>query len=166
MDIKGFEDYYTISRDGKVWSKRKKIYRIPYKDKKGYLRIGLNKDGKQKYFLIHRLLAIAYIDNPENKETVDHIDRNPSNNNLDNLRWATRTQQKGNQKASSNTGYKYITHYINKEGREYYRVTKRTKTKKIFDYALRCDEWTLEEAVEIRDCLCRRHDVPLLDWVD
>jgi len=161
MDIKGYENY-TISRDGKVWSKKKKIYRKCYTSTEGYLQLGLTKDGKQKYFLLHRLLAIAYIDNPEGKTTVDHKDRNRLNNNLDNLRWATRTEQKANQKAYSNTGHKYIEYIINKQGREYYRVKKNN----VFDSALRCDEWTLEEAVEIRDCLCKRHDVPLLDWID
>jgi len=160
MDIKGYEDY-TISRDGKVWSKKNKIY-LKTGDRRGYLYVCLYKDGKQKKFSIHRLVALHYIDNPEDKPTVDHIDREILNNSVNNLRWATIAEQQRNKKAMSNTGYKYISNYINKEGRECYRVQKN----KVFAYFLRTDEWTLEEAVEIRDCLCKRHDVPLLDWID
>ena len=161
MDIKGFEDYYTISEDGKVWSKVSKKYLKSSKDKKGYLKICLYKDGKSKTHKIHRLVALHYIDNPEDKPTVDHKDRDILNNSVSNLRWATRAEQQRNRKAYSNTGYKYISK-TTKDNNEYYRVEK----KNVFAYFLRTDEWTLEEAVEIRDCLCRRHDVPLLDWVD
>ena len=160
MDIKGYEDY-TISRQGEVWSKKYKKYLKPCKNGGGYLFVGLCKDGKRKYMTIHRLIALAYIDNPENKPEVDHIDRNRTNNNITNLRWATIEEQNRNRDIISNTGYKYISK-INTNGYDYYRVEK----KKVFCYSLRCDQWTFEEAVEIRDCLCRRHDVPLLDWVD
>ena len=160
MDIKGYENY-TISEDGKVWSKRTKIYLKPCKDRHGYFKVVLSKYGKKKGFLIHRLLALHYIENPEGKETVDHIDRNRLNNSINNLRWATNEEQIRNRVTISNTGFKYIS-MINKCDIDYYRVVKH----KVFDYNLRTDKCTLEEAVEIRDCLCRRHDVPLLDWID
>jgi len=51
--------------------------------------------GYQKFYT-HRLIAETFIENPEDKPTVDHIDRNPSNNRLDNLRWATHKEQSAN----------------------------------------------------------------------
>ncbi len=54
----------------------------------GYNKVMLNK----RYYFVHRLVAQVFIPNPENKETVDHIDRN-KNNNVDNLRWATKVEQ-------------------------------------------------------------------------
>ena len=159
MDIKGYEDYYTISEDGKVWSKRRDKYITGGKRSIGYLTVDLCKDGKRKTHSIHRLVALHYIENPEDKPEVDHKDRNVINNSVSNLRWVTKSEQNRNKKAYSNTGYKYISI---KKGNEYYEVSK----DKVFRYSLRRDKWTLEEAVEIRDCLCIRHEIPVLEWID
>ena len=120
MEIEGFNNY-TISEDGKVWSKKRKKYLKGSKNNYGYLRVILSKDGKQKSFSIHRLIALAYIDNPENKETVDHIDRDILNNNVNNLRWATMEEQNRNRSVFSNTGFKYIS-ITNINSYKYYRV--------------------------------------------
>ena len=160
MEIQGYNNY-LIYDDGRVYNKKFKRYLKGGKRGSGYLTAGLSKDGKLKQMSIHRLVALAYIPNPENKPEVDHIDRNILNNSVTNLRWATTEEQMRNRDIISNTGFKYISE-INTNGYDYYRVQKT----KVFNYSLRCDKWTLEEAVEIRDCLCRRHDVPLLDWVD
>ena len=66
-------------------------------DKDGYLKVGLYKNGKRKTFGIHRIIAEIFVENPENKPEVDHIDRDTSNNRPDNLRWATAREQKYNQ---------------------------------------------------------------------
>ena len=161
MDIKGYEDYYTISEDGKLWSKRRQRYLKGSNNTDGYLQVSLCKDGKRKQKTIHQLVALHYIENPEDKPEVDHIDRDILNNSVSNLRWATRSEQQRNKKTFSNTGFKYISKTI-KNNIECYNVNKTG----VFRYYLRTDKWTLEEAVEIRDCLCRKHDVPLLDWID
>jgi len=102
-DIKGYEDLYAITKDGRVWSYAKPCSSIDgmwmkqtpmvHKRvvKKDYLvfTTALTKKGKQKRFLVHRLVAITYIPNPENKPQVNHIDGNPSNNHVSNLEWST-----------------------------------------------------------------------------
>jgi hypothetical protein len=62
----------------------------------GYLQVSLCKNSKRVLFSIHRLVATMFIPNPENKRTVDHLDHNKQNNCIDNLRWATDTEQQDN----------------------------------------------------------------------
>jgi len=105
MNYKEIEDYpnYLIYRDGRVWSKKRKIFMKPRlainkNDGRKEYRLGLCKNGKPKDFKIHRLLGIAFIynDDPINKTQIDHIDRNSLNNDLSNLRWATWEEQQLN----------------------------------------------------------------------
>ena len=106
--IKGYEKY-KIYEDGKIISRfGKELYHNIKKDK--YINIVLYKNNKCKTFRLHRLLAIAFIPNPENKPDVDHIDRNRSNNNLENLQWVTKlenNQNKGDMK-NNTSGNKNI----------------------------------------------------------
>ena len=97
MKIKGYEDY-AIYEDGRVIShKCGNIRELKcYINSKGYKTVGLRKYGKQKTFLLHRLLAIHFIPNPENKYSVDHENRDPLDNRLCNLRWYTSKEQNNN----------------------------------------------------------------------
>lgn len=89
-DIKGYEGLYAVTSCGKVWSYKSKKFLIPSINSKKYLQVTLCKEGKSKQFLVHRLVAEAYIPNPDNLETVDHIDGNKEHNYINNLRWMTR----------------------------------------------------------------------------
>lgn len=66
----------------------------PKIDKYGYEVVTLTTNGKRKCYRVHRLVAMAFIDNPENKPTVNHIDGNKRNNDYFNLEWATQKEQK------------------------------------------------------------------------
>jgi hypothetical protein len=98
MEIENYNKYLIYS-DGRVWSKYTNKFLKPYLDNKGYYRVDLYKDRKKKYFSIHRLIAIHFIDNPNPEELkfVDHIDRNRINNALSNLHWVTALQNSNNQ---------------------------------------------------------------------
>lgn len=97
-DVKGFEGAYMISNLGRVRSiprkgtRRNEIRAISYTHD-GYAKVRLIYKGKDKTARIHRLVAEAFIPNPENKETVNHIDGNKKNNNVNNLEWADRHEQ-------------------------------------------------------------------------
>lgn len=102
-EIKGYEGLYEIDEDGTVYTKTRKgtnknVIRS-HDDCHGYLTVQLFKNGVGTRFKIHRLLAETFINNPENKPTVDHIDRDRRNNRLSNLRWATYKEQRENQKS-------------------------------------------------------------------
>ena len=94
-DIPGYEGLYQVSNLGEIKSLnyrntgKEKIIK-PRKNKGGYLRVVLCKNGKQKDFLVHRLVAIAFIPNHNNYNQVNHKDENPSNNNVNNLEWCNR----------------------------------------------------------------------------
>lgn len=96
-DIKGYEGLYMVSDKGRVRSfygsvinhRPKGSLLKPATDRDGYLRVMLTKKGKQKGFGVHRLVAQAFIPNPDNLPQVNHKDENPSNDSVDNLEWCT-----------------------------------------------------------------------------
>lgn len=63
----------------------------------GYVRCSLSKNGVSKNYCVHKLVAQAFIPNPENKPQVDHIDTNTLNNRVDNLRWVTCLENNNNE---------------------------------------------------------------------
>lgn len=104
--LQDVSDIYWLTEDGKIWSDYKKDYLKLYKqynskeleekwlnkelDKEPYYLFIAKlrtKDGKVKSIGIHRLMALAFIPNPNNYDEVNHIDKNTSNNNIDNLEW-------------------------------------------------------------------------------
>jgi len=88
MEINNYPNY-TIYPDGTILNHKLFVIKKSWKDKDGYIITTLsNKDGK-KCKKVHRLLAEHFIPNPDNLPLVDHIDRVPSNNSLDNLRWVS-----------------------------------------------------------------------------
>ena len=118
-DVGCYEGIYMVSNLGRIKSlvgynghqyiKREKILN-PYKQEgsKNYYRavVKLNKNGKGKDFKVHRLVAEAFIPNPENKEEVNHLDGNPLNNIVSNLEWCTHQE---NITHSMDTGLKVNT---------------------------------------------------------
>lgn len=91
--VEGTEDYY-ISTRGRFKHGKKLLKTKPGKD--GYARCNLGKNKKR----VHRLVAMAFIPNPDNLPVVDHIDGDKLNNNVENLRWVT--QQENIQSAYDN----------------------------------------------------------------
>lgn len=104
--IKNYEDIYEVSDRGRVrtvknkktssslhgervWKQR--VLKLKT-DKNGYKRVTLYKNRSPKYFLVHRLVAEAFIPEVEGKELINHIDCNPSNNYVSNLEWCNHTE--------------------------------------------------------------------------
>ena len=109
--IEGY-DHYLVSTWGKIYRIDKafqvetdyqhmtrKLSELSTEEtSKGYLRVYLSKNGKRKHHKVHRLVARAFIPNPENKPQVNHIDGNKKNNSITNLEWVTDTENKERRK--------------------------------------------------------------------
>ena len=119
-DVSGYVGYYQVSTHGRVRS----VDRISYGgrshskrqlsgvvlrqlDNKGYRLVNLHKNGHVKKVLVSRLVAEAFIDNPENKPEVNHIDEDKENNSVTNLEWATSKEN-----ANHGTRNKRISEYV------------------------------------------------------
>lgn len=107
--IDGYEDY-LISNYGKVFNvKRGKFLKLS-KGRNEYLRVDLSKNGKSKQFLVHRLVAQAFIPNPLGLDTVDHIG-SKTDNRVCNLRWLTRSENAS----------RFFKEQMTQEQREHYK---------------------------------------------
>lgn len=95
-DIEGYENLYQISDQGKVKAlgnggsnaSKERILK-PAKEKNGYMFVKLCKQGKQKNYYVHRLVASAFIENPNNHPEINHRDEDKTNNTITNLEWCT-----------------------------------------------------------------------------
>ena len=112
-DIEGYKGHYQISNYGNVRSLKKDAFLMKGGYLKGYKIINLWKNGTGKMFRVHRLVAAAFIPNPENKPCIDHIDGNRANNHADNLRWVTAKENSNNYNAPNT----YKGKKINKGGK-------------------------------------------------
>lgn len=88
--IKGFNNNYYISNKGNVYSKTTGRLKIKNTfESHGYKRVKLFCNNKSKNFLVHRLIAEYFIENPNGYDTVDHINKITTDNRKENLRWMT-----------------------------------------------------------------------------
>lgn len=103
-DIPGWEGMYAVTEGGKVWSHARATtagrglkhlpgrWMKPHKfSRTNHLRVYLSRDGKKYPMMIHRLVALTYLDNPNNLPVVNHLDGNPTNNTVENLEWTTQS---------------------------------------------------------------------------
>lgn len=126
VPIDGNTDYY-VSECGKLWNERiGKRLKDGVCKRKGYIRNALHLEHGIKTIWRHRLVAITVIDNPNNYDQVDHIDRNKLNNHIANLRWVDTKTNTRNRSISkrNNTGVNGVQLKVNiKSNREVYFYT-------------------------------------------
>lgn len=113
--IDGYKNY-SINENGEIRNEITGMKKKPYlNSKNGYFYVDLWKNNKSRKMAVHRLIAVAFIPNPENKPTVDHIDGNRQNNSLDNLRWATFSEQNSRFETKGVRSEKIIVRHFGEE---------------------------------------------------
>ena len=88
-DIEGYEGLYGVTSCGRIWSFKSKKFLKPHIQRDGYMLVTLYKDKISKTFQVHRLVAKAFISNPNNLPEVNHIDGIKTNNNVQNLEFCS-----------------------------------------------------------------------------
>ena len=116
-DIPGFEGLYAVTADGRVWSypKRRSSKNGRFLKpgvRNGYHFVVLSGGMQKKSYSVHRIVAITFLPNPENKQEVNHKDGVKTNNHLSNLEWAT---SKENTRHAINTGLRVMTDDLRKK---------------------------------------------------
>ena len=158
--IEGFENY-LIFEDGVIIN-IKTGREMKLKIDNGYYRVGLYKNGKQQNFLVHRLIALAYIPNPDNKPCIDHINRITTDNRIENLRWATHQENMRNLSCyrTNNLGYQFIYKNMDKnmkQGFSYRFEIQRPELKH------KISNKDLQTVIEYRNKFCNDNHIEIND---
>ena len=153
--VEGYESDYIISNIGEVWSIKFGKVRLlkPAPNPKGYLHVGLCKNGKQTTHRVHVLVGIHFIGLRTGTLTYDHIDVNNQNNKADNIRLATKSEQVQNQnvRKTNKLGFKNISENVDR-GRERY-VIHITRNGKRVQKSFSKNKYSLENVISERDKL-------------
>ena len=88
-NIEGFNGKYQVSSWGRIRNAETGTVLKPYQNKKGYFKVGLSFGGKSVKKRVNRIVAMAFIENPDNLPQVNHKDGNKQNNSVSNLEWVT-----------------------------------------------------------------------------
>lgn len=106
VEVAGYNGLYLVNEVGEVLQTEKTIRRMPglvkpQRTRQGYLQVQLVKGLDRKFFYVHRLVALAFVPNPDNKKQVNHINGNKKDNRVENIEWATGSE---NMKHAYETG--------------------------------------------------------------
>ena len=157
-EIKDYENY-LIFEDGVIINTDTGRELKPYLSD-GYYIIGLYKDAKRKFFKLHRLIALAFIPNPDNKPCVDHINRNRKDNRIENLRWATSKENRRNLTCNSNSGKQFISKIINKDMKQGFTYIFKIERPELYhSYSNK----ELQNVIEYRNKFCEEHNIEIND---
>lgn len=90
--IPNYDGIYEVNNVGQIRNTTSGKVLKQHENPLGYKFIRLSKNGVSKKYRVHRLVAICFLENPENKPFINHLDSNPRNNQLDNLQWCTQSE--------------------------------------------------------------------------
>jgi len=154
---------YGIDYDGNVIDFRSGKLKPVYLNQYGYYQVQLLNPTGTHTLMISRLLGLTYIDNPNNYDTIDHIDRNRTNNNISNLRWVDKFTQNENR-----CGWGKLCKFIilekpcKKNPSTSYKISVKN-SKLTFHKRFKTSEYTFEYVKDFRNKLLKEHNIPIID---
>ncbi len=150
MEIQNTNGKYLIYDDGRVYSKYSNRFLKPSLTNVGYYRCTLQVNNKDATCLIHRLIALHYLPNPNNLQIVDHIDRNRTNNNINNLRWVTQSENCINKPNYGELPHRHISSTKRREN-YYWTISIARNNKFIYRKNYNIKKYSLEEVIRFRN---------------
>lgn len=145
-DVVGYEGLYEVSNLGRI--RRDGRIKKPYVDHGGYLTVWLSKHSEQKCLKIHRIVAMAFIPNHKNKATVNHINGVKTDNRVENLEWATHSE---NIIHANETGLRKVTEAQRKAASENGRKTCEQNRKKRMKAVFQLKDGVKKEFVSVSE---------------
>jgi hydroxyacyl-ACP dehydratase HTD2-like protein with hotdog domain len=91
-DVCGYEGFYAVTSLGRVWSVRRKMFLQPGLVGRGYLSVVLSVNNHQESFKVHRLVGKAFVENPESKPCINHLNGDKKDCRASNLKWVTQRE--------------------------------------------------------------------------
>ena len=162
--VPGYEALYDVSSLGNIMNLKSGKLVSSRDNGHGYFQSVLNKHGKRQMVYVHRIVAMAFVDNPHNLIQVNHIDFNRRNNNANNLEWVTpyenivhsfsNPKRKNGKNSKTNTGERYISKRVYKTGLVCFKVDFVDEHGKRYAHTFR----TIEAAIVARDAEINRKE--------
>tara|TARA_R110000868_G_scaffold312275_2_gene573166 strand:- start:82 stop:594 length:513 start_codon:yes stop_codon:yes gene_type:complete len=166
IPIKNFETY-AINKKGEILDLRNKkiMKQYPNINAGNYLQVGLNNENGFLSQRVHRLVAETFIKNDNPLLEVDHIDRDRHNNNFDNLRWVSKTDQMENKNTYGKSGKKYIflEDLKSKKNPNPSWVLRIKNSKLNFSKRFQYSNYTLDDIVIFRNKLLIENNIQIID---
>ena len=181
--VDNFSNYWVCKHGTVVSSKKKTVHTGLVNEKKVSFKMNsilkgnittkgyrsyelLNDEGKRKYMLGHRLVALAFQPNPENHDQVDHINRNKLDNCVFNLRWISHSENQINtplcKRKNKGDGYRHIIRR-NLKGKEYFDLEINRNKMRIVQKSYPTNKYTLDQVVQIRNQFYKKHGIDIDD---
>jgi|TARA_R110000787_G_C13244571_1_gene428651 hypothetical protein len=151
--LKVIENYetYKISSFGYVLDLRTGKKVKTHYNHNGYEMVNLRNPSGQKLYAIHRLVGLNFIEKVDNKNEIDHIDRNRKNNNITNLRWCDDYEQAHNKNGKNKEKYLCLENKPNSNIPNRYRFQIIRHHKKLINMSFKCSEYTYEDVIKIKN---------------
>ena len=161
--IKNYETY-TITKSGIITDLRNGNVLHQRENGSGYKVVTLKNPNGVFTCLVHRLLGINFIENPNNLLEIDHIDRDKTNNNLNNLRWADDFTQSQNRGVTNQLGLRFICYENDKKYHcSRYRIKIQRNKQVLLNKSFGTGNNTLDEVVKYRNNFCKENNIDFTD---